>query len=310
MIPMYSAVIPQTARMLQAVAPLVLEGLQEGFDALRDGAFDQHSADPRCRHDDPRSAQSVFVRPPPGCSANGAGYFVESNDMNPWQAGGASGLAGRLMSGALEAQLRGNPLLRTALEAKFGGQILLDGRSDGKIRVIKQRRRNSMSMPAMPVDGSQALLSKVLNTASGVAGSMLGDFGSQFDSGAGVGSSNPNAQPGLINGSTPARERGHVDEATALLNDPSLTIEDKVTLLIMLIMKKMDEDIEKQANYVNSLQTQQGDRGGKEGQTSVDVESQKMARLVTKRGQMFDTLRQIIDRYNETAKGVIQSMGR
>ena len=36
----------------------------------------------------------------------------------------------------------------------------------------------------------------------------------------------------------------------------------------------------------------------------------KLRRMVTKRQQMFDMLRQIVDKYNETAKGTIQSMGR
>ena len=36
----------------------------------------------------------------------------------------------------------------------------------------------------------------------------------------------------------------------------------------------------------------------------------KLKRLIDKRSQMFDMLRQIIDKYNETAKNIIQSMGR
>ncbi|CAN0599418.1 unnamed protein product [Laminaria digitata] len=36
----------------------------------------------------------------------------------------------------------------------------------------------------------------------------------------------------------------------------------------------------------------------------------KLKRMIDKRGQMFDMLRQIIDKYNETAKGIIQSIGR
>jgi hypothetical protein len=77
----------------------------------------------------------------------------------------------------------------------------------------------------------------------------------------------------------------------------------------MIIMEKMDKDIEKQANYINALQNQQGNKGNG-GNTSVDVESQKLARLVQKRSQMFDILRSIIDKYNETAKNIIQSIGR
>lgn len=118
---------------------------------------------------------------------------------------------------------------------------------------------------------------------------------------------------------------GGADETAAILNDSSLTVEDKVCLMLMAIMKKMDEEIEKQAQYVNSLQQQQSKKGGKGGggkgggkgggggggsSPSIDVETMKLKRLIDKRGQMFDMLRQIIDKYNETAKNVIQSIGR
>jgi hypothetical protein len=51
-------------------------------------------------------------------------------------------------------------------------------------------------------------------------------------------------------------------------------------------------------------------RWRREGSPSIDVETMKLKRLVDKRSQMFDMLRQIIDKYNETAKGIIQSIGR
>jgi hypothetical protein len=115
--------------------------------------------------------------------------------------------------------------------------------------------------------------------------------------------------------------RGGGDEITNVLNDPTLTVEDKVTLMIMLIMKKMDKDIEKQAQEINKLQQQQskggsgagapgGANGPLGGAPSIDVETMKLKRLIDKRSQMFDMLRQIIDKYNQTAKGIIDSMGR
>jgi hypothetical protein len=111
---------------------------------------------------------------------------------------------------------------------------------------------------------------------------------------------------------------GGGDDIGAMLNDGGLTVEDKITLMIMMIMKKMDQDIEKQANYINSLQQQQqgggkgggGKGGGGGGAPSIDVETMKLKRMIDKRSQMFDMLRQIIDKYNQTAKGIIDSMGR
>jgi hypothetical protein len=106
-------------------------------------------------------------------------------------------------------------------------------------------------------------------------------------------------------------------DVSGVLNDASLTVEDKVTLMIMMIMKKMDKDIEQEANHVNSLQQQQDANGqgeagangsGSSSSPSIDVETMKLKRLIDKRSQMFDMLRQIIDKYNETAKGIIDSM--
>jgi hypothetical protein len=155
--------------------------------------------------------------------------------------------------------------------------------------------------------------------------------------GQGVGSWNPQAAPGQINNTNPMYERAHQAEIDAVLRDPSLTVEDKVTLMIMLIMKKMDQDIERQAQYINSIQQQQsnrgqtgqtggagGGKGGKGGNAvggqaggldnqsspSIDVETMKLKRMIDKRSQMFDMLRQIIDKYNQTAKGIIDTIGR
>jgi hypothetical protein len=94
-----------------------------------------------------------------------------------------------------------------------------------------------------------------------------------------------------------------------ILGDPSLTIEDQVCLVIMLIMKEMDREIERQMKHITELQKQAGKDKDKKD-TSIDIETMKLKRLVDKRSQMFDMLRQIIDRYNQTAKGIIDTVGR
>jgi hypothetical protein len=177
--------------------------------------------------------------------------------------------------------------------------------------------------------------------------------------GAGTGSWNPNAQPGLINNTNPLYERAHQSEVDSILEDPSLTIEDKVTLMLMTVSNKMSGDVKRQAQYVNSIQQQQSNRGNKGNplakvggmshgglpgmggaggfgmsssgmagigngmgfpapqlggpagsQPSIDVETMKLKRMIDKRSQMFDILRSIIDKYNETAKNIITSIGR
>jgi hypothetical protein len=161
--------------------------------------------------------------------------------------------------------------------------------------------------------------------------------------GRGFGSWNPFAMPGHINNTNPAYESAHQAQGAAILADPSLTVEDQVVLLLMLIMKKADDDIKRQAQYVNSIQQQQSRRGNQGGggllggffgnmfgggilgglfgggggltgggndAPSIDVETMKLKRMIDKRSQMFDMLRQIIDKYNQTAKSMIDSIGR
>ena len=242
MIPLFSPVIPVTARIAQHVAPKVLKGIKEG---VKDGLEELR--------DD----------------------FLEGLNQNPFGFQNKSAQFGFQISVT-------PPQIRFGVRGYAGAQS-----KDGASRPRGKPSFGAMpSLPSMPVDSSQLLLSKLLNAATGLAQSM-DDSAKTTNEG----------------------KDGNVDETTEMLNDPSLTVEDKVTLLIMMIMKKMDKEIEEQANYVNSLQNKQGNKSGG-GDTSIDVESQKMARLVTKRGQMFDLLRQIIDKYNETAKGVIQAMGR
>jgi hypothetical protein len=67
-------------------------------------------------------------------------------------------------------------------------------------------------------------------------------------------------------------------------------------------MKELDAQIEYQAQFV--------DENRNEPDISVDVETMKLKRLIDRRSQMFDVLRQIIDEYNQSAEGIIDSMGR
>ena len=44
--------------------------------------------------------------------------------------------------------------------------------------------------------------------------------------------------------------------------------------------------------------------------TEMPISGAKRTSTIEKRGQMFDMLRQIIDKYNKTAKNMIQGIGR
>jgi hypothetical protein len=231
-----------------------------------------------------------------------------------------------------------NPMAGTALGGLFGMEQAIMG----------QAGRLGMLGMGNPYFGPGSMFG---NPFMGFTmGGMMNVLGQQMPAGAGwgpfdnsgamggrgYGSWNPLAMPGRINNTNPNYEMAHQLETASVLSDPSLTVEDKVTLLIMLIMKKMDRDIERQAQYINSIQQQQSSRepgggqnngggqfgfnaggpfGGPGGEAggnspSIDVETMKLKRLIDKRSQMFDMLRQIIDKYNQTAKGIIDTIGR
>lgn len=193
--------------------------------------------------------------------------------------------------------------------------------------------------------GGMGVMGGVAQAMTGMGGGWMPGFGHL--GGVGMGSWNPMAMPGRTNNTNPIYEKMHQAQVASVLHDPSLSVEDKVTLMIMLIMNKMDKDIERQAQYINAIQQQQSNRGsasgmmgmiggvagtvfggpmggmlggqlggmlgggmGSDSGPSIDVETMKLKRMIDKRSQMFDMLRQIIDKYNETAKGIIQSIGR
>jgi hypothetical protein len=229
-----------------------------------------------------------------------------------------------------------NPMAGTALGGLYGMEQ----------SIMAQAGRLGMLGMGTPYFGAGSMFGNpfmgftmggMMNVAGmqGPAGAGYGPFdNSGAMGGRGFGSWNPLAMPGRINNTNPSYEAAHQAETASVLSDPSLTVEDKVTLLIMLIMKKMDRDIERQAQYINSIQQQQSSRepgatqgtaangfnaggpfGGPGGEAggnspSIDVETMKLKRLIDKRSQMFDMLRQIIDKYNQTAKGIIDSIGR
>jgi hypothetical protein len=97
-------------------------------------------------------------------------------------------------------------------------------------------------------------------------------------------------------------------EIDRVLGDPSIDVDDKLVFIRMAMLNRIDIDIEEQAKQVNELQ-QKANQGIVNDQ-SIDVETMKLKRLIDRRGQMFDLLRQIIDKYNETAKSIIDAIGR
>ena len=328
-----------------------------------------------------------------GCASHGPQEISAGNDNQ---------LVGRLFrrrrrTGAkLERLLRTNPRARTAFESQVGGNIISFDRRGLKVQRFSAPGGGNVSTPAqanLPATTAMGALAQMeqailgqarrvaaiqSQAANGSSGSGNPTYGyaltglgqangqaaySSALGGAGTGSWNPSAMPGRINNTNPLYERAHQSEIEGILEDPSLTIEDRVTLMLMTVSNKMSNDIQRQAQYVNSIQQQQSNRGSKgaplaktsgvpqgglpgmpgigmtgsgmnatasglngfgggmgfpssqlggpsNASPSVDVETMKLKRMIDKRSQMFDILRSIIDKYNETAKNIITSIGR
>lgn len=268
--------------------------------------------------------------------------------------GGGLGFANPIRENAarFERALHKSPLLRSLVEAKLGGRIRLDGKYDGKITVSRFARTlvpGAAAVGALFPTAASAMgwLSNIANATGGLKGNNLlqmitGGLGSISDSVSG---------DSVTASSSSAGFQGQCD---AVMADTSLSIEDKVVLFLMLIMNKMDQQIEDKMKEINELQQKQKNKkkkgglfgkilgiagtavgslfgpvgtalgsaagsliggavsgsGNSKNDQSIDVETMKLKRMIDKRSQMFDMLRQIIDKYNETAKNMIQSMGR
>jgi len=283
--------------------------------------------------------------------------------------------------------LKKSPFARAAFERAAGGRITSFGRNDGKMTIQRYPRgfcpspHLGLSPFAAPALGILPGMSQAIGAAanaiqgaspfSGLASAglsnILGGGGNPFGAlgGAGYGSWNPQAAPGNMSNTSRGAETAHTRQNAALLNDPSLTVEDAIMLMLMNIMNKMDKDIKAQGEKINKMQNQQnkksqsgkaggglggllgtvgkvagtafggpmgskigssvgnklggaisgqgganGAKGKKGEQPSVDVETQKLQRMMTKRNSMFQMLQKIMEGYAQTAKGTIQSMNR
>lgn len=100
------------------------------------------------------------------------------------------------------------------------------------------------------------------------------------------------------------RKYGFTDaQAEEIFSNSSLSDEEKVTSAIESLITSIVQDNANQANQANKV-------ASLDNAPSIDIETMKLKRQIDKRSQMFDMLRQIIDKYNETAKGIIDSIGR
>lgn len=86
------------------------------------------------------------------------------------------------------------------------------------------------------------------------------------------------------------------------------TVEDKIQELLCKIMAKMDDKIEAHAKQIEALQ--EGNSSTTGANSSVDIETMKLKHEIDQRTSMFDMLRSIMDKYEQTTSSVVHSMDR
>jgi hypothetical protein len=95
--------------------------------------------------------------------------------------------------------------------------------------------------------------------------------------------------------------RGVSNGMSALLSDATLSVEDKVAMVMSMIAMALNEDIEEQLAKLERIQS--GEEAG-----DLEVETMKLDRLVTKREQFVETFKSVIAKYDETARSVIRDL--
>jgi hypothetical protein len=93
-------------------------------------------------------------------------------------------------------------------------------------------------------------------------------------------------------------------QVDAIARDPTLSSQEKSARTVGILtssLVELDDAIDQQEQRIREKPS---------SVTSIDVETMKLKRLIDRRSQAFDMLRGLIDRYNQTAKDIIASMGR
>jgi hypothetical protein len=101
-------------------------------------------------------------------------------------------------------------------------------------------------------------------------------------------------------------------EIDAILADPNISIEDKISMILLKIMELMDQKIDAKLKEIRDVQATPSEEGNAEGssQKSMDTLNFELQRLATKRSQLFDTMSAIVNKYDQTAQRIIQNLGQ
>ncbi len=217
---------------------------------------------------------------------------------------GPGAMMARMQGATFERFLQQNPFARAQAEMMLGGRILPDGIQDGRLQVVpfqqgqnpaaqalEQMNRGAMSMGFAP--GAQMAQMFPMMMMGALANMINGSpmFGNPGGNASGL------RQPG---GTSPFVDWAE-NNGQGRRGNPMMAAGGGGSPMFG------NPGVQGGGGGKGGGK---GGGGGGGGAPSIDVETMKLKRLIDKRGQMFDMLRQIIDKYNETAKNIIQSIGR
>lgn len=99
-----------------------------------------------------------------------------------------------------------------------------------------------------------------------------------------------------------------------------LSLEDKIMMLLFSVMAKMDKEISDKGKKVSKAKSdapgstsgtpQAGGDSAANGTSALDVQTQELQQLVTRRNQMFAMLTAIVSKFDESTEKVLRALGQ
>lgn len=134
-----------------------------------------------------------------------------------------------------------------------------------------------------------------------------------------VGPSAPGSSVGSqppVGGTPPSSGSRPGSSARDIINDPNMSLEDKLDAILMSLTQRMDDDILKTMDELAAAQDKQsGIKSGKgddkaltESQGDIDRINLKLQKLIEKRKTMFEMMSTLSMKFNEMAKTALSNM--
>ncbi len=179
-----------------------------------------------------------------------------------------------------------NRIGRADLEARLGTV-------NAKIEVLELRLKNSSPLPKKPIDESSPLRELLPERFKPV----------QFD---------------------PPRAGAPIESPVkGIIEDPSLSLEEKIELILMQIMSGLDQQVLDTMNALEAATRKLGEEKDKaaqgsadankklaEAQLSVDRLTMQLQKLMERRKQMFELLSNMTAKFHDMARTALSNLGR